>query len=204
VSGPAQLAPGRRYTLRVRAVNGSVVLRGASIAHEGHWDDPVPIRLPGFDPYEAMYQVSGLEVVWEDQVGKRQRMQDILDGTEYLVISSNRFYASLNRNPRRWPMTIEYYRALFSSALGFELIADFTSPPCLGSICVDDQEAEEAFTVYDHPRVMVFHKTAAYSADQTAKILRRVDLTQVKRLPAIKVADPPAALPIPPPLNKPG
>ena len=63
------------------------------------------------------------------------------------MLSSNRFTGSLPRNPLRWPMTIDYYRALFSGALGFELAAEFSSPPRLARGRVHDQGAEEAFTV---------------------------------------------------------
>ena len=79
-------------------------------------------------------------------------------------------------------MTTEYYRAMLNGELGFELVADFNSFPRLGSFVFNDQEmpqtlrrtantqgtapgitvpyptAEEAFSVYDHPRVLIFKK----------------------------------------------
>ena len=60
-------------------------------------------------------------------------------------------------------MTVAYYRALFGGALGFEQAADFTSYPSLGPLSFDDGLAEEQFTVYDHPRVLLFKKTPAFS-----------------------------------------
>jgi hypothetical protein len=102
-------------------------------------------------------------------------------------------------------LTIAYYRALFAGELGFELAADFTSSPSLfGLIQFPDQEipfplmeptdyvyqkepvrvcfppAEEAFSVYDHPRVLVFRKTADYSRERVMAMLGGVDIDQAQ------------------------
>jgi hypothetical protein len=196
-----RLASGPEYMLRLRARGDALLSAGATIATEGNWDDAVPIPLPSYDPFGALYQVYGLEMAMEDGLPKRDRMQYILDRSDYLVISSNRFYGSLPRNPRRWPMSIAYYRALFSGSLGFELVGDFTSYPAVGSWWLDDQQAEEAFTVYDHPRVLVFRKTAAYEPNTTAAILNRAPLERIERKPAVQVVDPPA--PVAPPAAHP-
>ena len=50
------------------------------------------------------------------------------------------------------------------SATGFEPIAVFTSFPAIGPLTINDQSAEEAFTVYDHPQVTLFRKTAAFNS----------------------------------------
>lgn len=195
------LEAGREYVLRLRTTGGSVLSAGAAIANEGHWDDPVPMPLLSFDPWRALYQIYPLEMAMEDDATKQRRMQYVLDHTDYIVISSNRFYGSLARNPRRWPMSIAYYRALFFGALGFELVGDFGSYPTLGPWRRDDQDAEEAFTVYDHPRVFVFRKTAAYDPMRTAHVLGEPTPTRSDRRPAIQVTDPPARIDIPAPAN---
>ncbi|MER3405202.1 MAG: hypothetical protein C4289_08595, partial [Chloroflexota bacterium] len=68
-------------------------------------------------------------------------------------------------------MTIEYYRMLFSGELGFELVKTFTSRPRFLGIELNDDSAEEAFTVYDHPKVLIFRKTAAYDRERIAERL---------------------------------
>lgn len=47
---------------------------------------------------------------------------------------------------------------------GFEPIAVFSSFPAIGPMIINDQSAEEAFTVYDHPQVTLFRKTAAFNS----------------------------------------
>ena len=67
----------------------------------------------------------------------------------------------------------------FKSPLGFELIATFESPPTLGFLTFPDQSADESFTVYDHPKVMVFKKSQDFSIEHVRALLNEVDLDQV-------------------------
>lgn len=198
---PTPVQAGGFYRLDLRADgSGPLVLAGATIATEGMWDDPVPLLVPGYDVWGSLYQPLEFNMAWEDLPEKRLRMQYILDNADYLTISSNRFYDSLRRNPARWPMTLAYYEALFSGELGFELLADFTSPPTLGPITFNDLGAEEAWTVYDHPRVMVFRKTAAYDPARTAAVLNSVDIEAAEHyLIARDTEARPVELPIPEP-----
>lgn len=169
-------------------------IAGTPLATEGHWDDALPVPLPDIGPEAVGFATYGLEMAWEDDVVKRRRMQHVLDNADYLVMSSNRFVESLPRNPRRWPMTVDYYRALFSGELGFALAAEFTSPPRLGAWTIDDRGAEEALTVYDHPHVLIFRKSTGYDPVRTAAILGHADLDRVVRKPAVAVFDPPVTI----------
>ena len=63
----------------------------------------------------------------------------------------------------RFPMTIEYYRRLFEGKLGFKLVYHVASFTTVFGHQFDDNSAEEAFSVYDHPQVFVFQKTPEYS-----------------------------------------
>jgi uncharacterized membrane protein len=155
--------------------------------------------------YGGHYQGLKLWLVAEDNDEKRQAMTNALDQADYLVITSNRFYDSLTRIPMRWPMTIAYYDALFDGRLGFDLVKTFESYPELGPFEIPDEilptddlpdwlneywEAEEAFHVYDHPVVMVFRKTDAYSPDNTRAVLDSVSIRNVNSAISGYVADP--------------
>ncbi|HYN88521.1 MAG TPA: DUF2298 domain-containing protein, partial [Ardenticatenaceae bacterium] len=101
---------------------------------------------------------------------------DKLEQIDYYFISSNRQYDSMSRLPTRFPATINFYDALFSGELGFERVAEFTSYPQLLGIELPDQGAEEAWSVYDHPRVQIFKRTPAYSREKAeALVLGGVD-----------------------------
>ena len=88
--------------------------------------------------------------------------------------------SSIPRMPQRYPMTTEYYRRLFAGDLGFELVATFASYPTLGPWTINDDRAEEAFTVYDHPKVLIFKKTADFSPERVRQILAAVPLDDVR------------------------
>ncbi|HZY41851.1 MAG TPA: DUF2298 domain-containing protein, partial [Anaerolineae bacterium] len=52
-------------------------------------------------------------------------------------------------------------------------------PQCRGLININLPPAEEAFSVYDHPRVLVFEKTAAFSIDDVQAKLGKIPLQYV-------------------------
>lgn len=144
---------------------------GSTIANETQWDDGLPLRVDGKDGFGGMYNGLNLDITAEDSPQKMQHVLDVLDQTEYLFISSNRQYDSMTRLPMRFPMVVKYYEALFSGQLGFERVAEFTSYPQLFGIQLPDQGAEEAWSVYDHPRAQIFKKTPAYSREKAEAML---------------------------------
>ncbi|HEX9680100.1 MAG TPA: DUF2298 domain-containing protein, partial [Anaerolineales bacterium] len=68
---------------------------------------------------------------------------------------------------------------MVSESLGYELTAVFRSDPTLGPWSVSDQSAEELFTVYDHPLVLLFRKTSDFSESRVREVLGRVDLSRI-------------------------
>src|SRR5690606_32910567 len=119
--------------------------------------------------------------------------------SEYLVIPSNRAYDAMPRLELRYPLTLRYYQLLFDcecssdalekhaykleppykSPLGFELIAVFVSHPNIGPLEINDQNADEWFTVYDHPKVFVFKKSEDFSIGKIQEEFDRIDLDAV-------------------------
>ena len=81
--------------------------------------------------------------------------------------------------------------------MGYELVQTFQSDPQIGPFALNDQFAEEAFTVYDHPKVFVFKKTAAYDANQVAATMGAVDFSQVVRIPPMQAGSYPSNLQLP-------
>lgn len=140
----------------------------ARIGNEA-WDDGQPMSLPGYDV--AQYAGPVLPLVDPDSARKVQDVVAALEKSDWLAITSNRSYGNQTRIPEVFPMLRAYYRALFDGRLGFELAADFSSYPSLGPLKFPDDRAEEVFTVYDHPRVLLFRKTSRFSPQRAAQIL---------------------------------
>ena len=167
----------------------------SNIPHESRityevWDDAVPVS---FDTYSSsLYRIVGLPMYDPDSVNKWKTITGILEQSDYIAITSNRLWRSLYALRDRFPVTSRYYELLFSGKLGFTDITTVTSYPCLipGSfgmvqtktnltpppfsmtttnnclLALNDDGAEESFTVYDHPKVILFKKTTVHTKDQ--------------------------------------
>ncbi|MFN8528195.1 MAG: glycosyltransferase family 39 protein [Anaerolineae bacterium] len=161
---PLHLDMGQHYTMNVELLTGDALVSGGSVfSWEGAWDDPVPIKVcempvgttladepppglvsdprecNGLDPWWGLVNGYELNIVYEDQPEKRQNLITYLNDSDFIAISSNRFYDSMSRNTQRWPMTQVYYQALLDGSLGFDLVAQFDETFELGPLRVSDQ-----------------------------------------------------------------
>jgi YYY domain-containing protein len=135
----------------------------SSITHE-EWDDTVPFSLPG---KQTDFNIIDVMPYGLDLSDPSAPMLEQINQTDYIVLSSNRAYASIPQAPAKWPATSNYYRLLLADKLpGFRLVRTFTSYPTIFGITINDDSAEGNFTVYDHPKVLLFEKTDEYSPEK--------------------------------------
>ena len=122
------------------------------------WDDALP--LPIFDMSSRNYINKQLPVFDPDTPQKWATMNSLLSQGNYLILSSNRGWGSIPTVPERYPLMTKFYHNLFAGRTSYKEIAQFTSYPSLAylgiPLTIPDDNAEEAFTVYDHPKVMIF------------------------------------------------
>ena len=133
---------------------------GSAFGNEA-WDDGLPMPEPGGDV--ARYAGPAFALFDPDTPRKVDEIVDALTKSDWIAVTSGRVYMNVTRVPDVYPMSIAYYRALFDGSLGFDRAADFTSYPSLGPLRFPDDRAEEQWTVYDHPRVLLFKKTKRFS-----------------------------------------
>ncbi len=134
------------------------------------WDDTLPLTVAGTEGFE--YRHVSLDLFEPDaSPGKIDRLIAGLDQVDYVVEASNRLYDSIPRVPARYPATTAYYDALFDGRLGFEQVAQFRNAPSLFGVTIADHDAEETFTVYDHPTVTIWAKTDTWSVARAEAIL---------------------------------
>jgi len=132
---------------------------GSVIAVE-HWDDTLPLSLPEPNANLAAhrYRQVVMPMYDEDNAKKFQIIKDNLRQADYYALATARLYRAIPHLPQRYPMTIKFYDLLFQEKLGFKRVADFTTYPRLGPLVFPDDNADESFWVYDHPRVIIFKK----------------------------------------------
>ncbi len=87
-------------------------------------------------------------------------LYDQLERADYYVISSDRITASVPQLPWRYPVQIAFFEALEQGRLGFELVAEFTSHPSTLGITLNDDDADETWINYDHPRVLIYERAS--------------------------------------------
>lgn len=152
-----------------------------SVLSSEYWDDALPL---GYSEYQNI----SLPLFDPDTEEKWEKINQSLDQIDYLIMSSNRLWASIPRVPEKYPQASEFYKNLFAEKLNFRKIKEFNSYPGFSlpflkscfyfgptnypgiknnwfsvdkncsypGIYLRDDTAEEAFTVYDHPKVLIF------------------------------------------------
>ncbi|HYT35114.1 MAG TPA: glycosyltransferase family 39 protein [Ktedonobacteraceae bacterium] len=164
----------------------SHVKPGSVFTYE-QWDDPLPVVVGDQTPavyQQATYnangqQVTGLDLYGDDTTGKAQQLADLLPTIDVLTMATDRLDKSIPRLPSRYPLTIHYYQLLFSGQLGFHLAAQFENHPNLFGLTLDDSNADESYSVFDHPTARIFVRDNPYpytSAQLFQKLLDGVQL----------------------------
>jgi len=169
--------------------------QGTTILAE-YWDDPLPAQ--GADS-KCSARITTLIVDFHtlDSEGRTEELVDALMRSDYVVLSTQRLYAPLTRQPWFFPRAARYYQALFAERLGFDLVAApavypqlagvtfldnprqglvLPTPPLLEAVrpaglVLDLGYADESFTVYDHPQPLIFARTASLTREQLLILL---------------------------------
>ena len=193
------LQQGSTYYLVVAGTNEAPISISRAVIANESWDEGLPVPFEGRDPFGQLYSGRTMEVRWPDDAHKRDTLLNTLAESDYLILPSQRAIWSTCRIPLTYPMTMEYYRALFDGRLGFKQAAGFSAPFKLGPLWISDVggtfawnttpalplfnhsglAAEEAFSVYDHPPVWIFKKSTDFNLETARSILSSVDLSKV-------------------------
>ncbi len=131
---------------------------GSTILRE-HWDDGLPLG------YHNNLNLIELQLYDSDNNPQKwPSIKNYLNKGDYLIIASNRLYTPLQKltdcknlpKDKCYVTTANYYKDLFSDKLGYSKVAEFSSYPNIFGLNINDQSADESFTVYDHPKVIIF------------------------------------------------
>jgi len=162
-----------------------------SVVTDEHWDDRMPLGLQvdGRGRVSEEFTYKNMPLYEVDDATKLNLIIDRARTADYIFLATNRLYGSIAPLAGRYPITRRYYELLFNGQLGFELVAFAAVYPSLGPVTlVDDTfirpdlpvpsrlqdyrptpltinlgHVDESFTVYDHPKPMVFKRVRTLS-----------------------------------------
>lgn len=218
---PVVLDKTKKYTLSLEPLgadeNTTLTFYGSQVAKETDWDDALPLYMNGFNPFDRNYGLFpsnlNFQMYWDDNSEKLERFVTNLELADYIIITSNRQWGSTTQIPERYPLTTFFYEELigcsdqdvqdcyrlaapgaYSGRLGFELEKTFYSFPKLFNLEFNSQFAEEAFTVYDHPKVFVFSKKENLSTSEIYERFASLNLEYVLPINPAEANDRPGSL----------
>ncbi|MBN1169140.1 glycosyltransferase family 39 protein [Candidatus Woesebacteria bacterium] len=101
----------------------------------------------------------------------QDRLATELVKSDYFIIQSRRMF--MDHSEKDFPLTYNFYNKLVNCNLGFEKIKTFTSFPTvpLINISLNDETAEETWSVFDHPVIRIYKKTVNYDEETYKRIL---------------------------------
>jgi len=141
--------------------------------------DVVALPLTIKDKEPASYQQVWFDFYGLDEVeaskkpGLIQELVNKIAGSDYIIIGSRRLYANRLRLKDKYPLAANYYTLLFNGQLGFDKIKEFSSYPKILNIEINDDQAEETFQVFDHPKVLIFQNQKHLFVNDLTKILNQ-------------------------------
>jgi len=92
------------------------------------------------------------------------KLLNYLETSNYIIVPSRRIFVNHMRFPDRFPTITKYYQLLFSGELGFKEVAEFKR--------LNDEQAEETFSVFDHPVIRIYVKLKDYTYQDYEKLFR--------------------------------
>jgi len=134
------------------------------------WDEGYPQHLPGRSP-EATTVVA-FPFYEPDGPAKVARLAREAAAADFVALQTKRLYGATTQAHARFPLTSNFFYLLFAGDLGYEILVDFTSRPTLLGVELPSELADESFSVYDHPKVLIFRNQGRLPAEEIERRIR--------------------------------
>lgn len=145
-----------------------------------HWDDKIPVTLPGpGNRVPQVYKMDGrdfeLPVYEQDNPQNIQVLLRRIAASDYLSFATPRTPDSIPRIEDEYPRTTAIIQLLWAEKLGFSLAKTVKNRPSFLGITFNDDLADESFSVYDHPKAVIFKNEEHLTAEEMWSRVMRVD-----------------------------
>jgi 4-amino-4-deoxy-L-arabinose transferase-like glycosyltransferase len=134
------------------------------------WDDLLPVGVEGYT--EPNYtRLVPLPIYDLEDPQHLDEFAHALADADLMPLATARGYGAILSAPELHPITARYYRLLFGNRLGYRILRTFKYEIAFGPIAFPDDLADESFSVYTDPKVVIFRNTDRLSA---MELLRRI------------------------------
>lgn len=151
-----------------------------------HWDDRLPISLPGKDaPRTFVMEGRDVELAFYER-DTREKINLIIrriSKSDYVIFPTPRTPDSIPRVPQEYPYTTALLQLLWAEKLGFTFEKAVKDRPSFLGFTFNDDLADESFSVYDHPKAVIFKNAERLSEDQMRE--RVLNPKQYEPLPTL-------------------
>lgn len=127
----------------------------------------VPIVPPTYQSTPPYYLMNSFNLYDVDTNPTLQlQLTESTRQADYIIVPSRRIF--MNHPAETYPIVSRYYNKLFDGSAGFKKVAQFSSFPRIelfGKMIweFDDENAEETWTVFDHPVIRIYKRTTPAS-----------------------------------------
>jgi len=101
----------------------------------------------------------------ENNTQTKKNLITKISEAEYIIVPSRRVF--MNQKGLEFPVSQLYFESLFNGTLGFTSIKTFSLNT---DILLNQEQAEETWTVFDHPTIRIYKKVNNLSLDEYEKI----------------------------------
>lgn len=145
-----------------------------------HWDDKIPVTLPGpGNRVPQIYKMDGREfelpVYEQDNPPNIQLLLRRIAAADYISFATPRTPDSIPRIENEYPHTTAIIQLLWAEKLGFSFAKSVKNRPSFFGITFNDDLADESFSVYDHPKAVIFKNEEHLSPEELWSRVMRVD-----------------------------
>ncbi len=98
----------------------------------------------------------------------RKRLKNV----EWIVLIEENRMKPFMSVPNHYPVGSEIYTRLYQEQLGFQRVAQFKNHP-LFNITTYDKSAEPTLTAFDHPNILIYHRTQNPSPEEVLSALKQ-------------------------------
>lgn len=150
-----------------------------------HWDDTLPLSLPGREPsrYKLFTDDLTLELYEQDTPAKLRSIAEKLSRADYLAFATQRIPGSIPRIADEMPQSTALLQLLWADRLGYRLVLTTKNTPQFAGITFNDDLADESISVYDHPKASIFKNTGRFTPEQIIALVNTAP--QIPSLPTL-------------------